>query len=106
MIDYAPIVASIDWFDCDLRGLTSADIPPVWVVLSCDKDWRRRHTTGEPPRPKFCPFCGKPLPKLVKRAKPPKQISLIVDGGNSCDTCGERLSNCACATPEQAWEPA
>ena len=53
--------------------------------------------------PKFCPFCGKALPELIKKNKPPKNVCVVTDGGYYCDTCKERLDNCKCYPPEARW---
>jgi hypothetical protein len=126
------IIAVVDWPDCDLRGETSADIPPRWAARMFEhEDWVSRHTrtmsekerkklvvkhedgsetwpnicvVDKAPDPKFCPFCGTPLPKLVKKKRPPK-VQLVEDGGYYCSTCGERIRSCECPYPEQAYEP-
>lgn len=56
------------------------------------------------PAPKFCPFCGAPLPKMKKKAELPEYVSLIQYDSDYCDTCGDRLMRCQCDPPEAAWE--
>lgn len=135
MIDFASIIAVIDWGDCDLRGETSAEMEPEWRIQTFDPYWTSRHshaTTEEErkagivierdsdgeeteyhttpfwkldprPAPKFCPFCSASVPKLVRKKRPPK-VQLVSDGGYYCDTCEQRVSECVCPYPEQAWE--
>lgn len=50
--------------------------------------------------PKFCPYCGKALPKIVKRKRVKKPVSTCTDGGYNCATCGEDFHNCECYPPE------
>jgi hypothetical protein len=64
----------------------------------------RRRWIQNRPKPKFCPYCGKKLPKMVKKDPQPERICKVTDGGNYCDTCNERLRNCYCLPPEAAWE--
>jgi hypothetical protein len=54
--------------------------------------------------PKFCPYCGKRLPKLVRKKNPPKNVCRVVDTGYYCDTCKERLMACTCYHPTALWE--
>lgn len=76
---------------------TSLKVPPVWCIMLYENN-----TTAEV---KFCPFCGKNLPKIIKKRKLPKKLVKITDGGYYCDTCGERLDQCACAGTVQAYKP-
>lgn len=56
------------------------------------------------PEPKFCPYCGTPLPKMVRKNPMPEGICRITDGGYYCDTCGKRGDNCTCLPPSAAFE--
>ena len=60
---------------------------------------------GAYPEPKFCPYCGTALPKLVRKKPMPKNICRVTDGGYYCSTCRERLDNCLCDPPASAFEP-
>lgn len=54
---------------------------------------------------RFCPGCGSAVPDLQLKARPPKKITIVVDGGYYCETCEERLMGCDCADPATLWEP-
>ena len=66
-----------------------------------DDQWHKK----VPPEPKFCPYCAAPTPKLEKAKDPPKDISVVTDGGYYCDTCQERLNACMCLPPEAVFKP-
>lgn len=75
---------------------------PVWQ-LSFRSGWKNAQQTMEPVT--FCPFCGKTLPPLVKKAQPPPHMCQEDDG--YCARCGERLGHygyCFCSYPESAFE--
>lgn len=57
------------------------------------------------PDPKYCPFCGTPVPKMVRKNPPPPNICRVTDGGYHCDICHERLDACICDPPSAAFEP-
>lgn len=57
------------------------------------------------PEPTHCPFCGTPLPKMVRKDPIPPHICRVTDGGYYCDTCKQRLNACICDPPEAAFEP-
>jgi hypothetical protein len=57
------------------------------------------------PEPKFCPFCGTRVPKMVRKDPPPTNICLVQDGGYYCSTCKERLNDCVCDPLSSAFEP-
>jgi hypothetical protein len=62
--------------------------------------------SDEKPDVKFCPYCGKPLPKMVRtKPGPDQKICKITDGGYYCDTCGERCDNCICDLAESVFVP-
>lgn len=64
-------------------------------------DW-----SDEKPDVKFCPYCGKSLPKMVRtKPGPDQKICKITDGGYYCDTCGERCDNCICDLAESVFVP-
>jgi hypothetical protein len=50
----------------------------------------------------FCPFCGSPVPEIERKPEPPK-VCVCTDDGYYCDTCGDRLGECGCPAPEEAW---
>jgi hypothetical protein len=52
---------------------------------------------------KFCPFCGKAVPEFEKNPKPPQPLCKVTDGGYRCDTCGKRLNECKCFSPDFIW---
>jgi hypothetical protein len=56
------------------------------------------------PSPKFCPYCGTPLPKLVRKDPFPEETCVVEDGGYYCSTCKERLNCCICFPSEHAWK--
>ena len=56
-----------------------------------------------PPEPKFCPYCGMPLPKMRRKNPVPENICRAGDG-YYCETCEERLDACLCDPPEAAFE--
>jgi hypothetical protein len=56
------------------------------------------------PEGRFCPFCGKPVPKMRRKNPPPAPLCVITDGGYYCDTCG-RSRDCLCLPPAAAFEP-
>lgn len=57
------------------------------------------------PEAHFCPYCGKALPKMQRKATPPLPLRVFTDGGYYCDTCGERGNGCVCFPREAAFEP-
>lgn len=69
-------------------------------------DWYRdasKDATPFVPAPTHCLFCGEKLPALVRKAIPPAPLHVWEEPGY-CKTCGERCANCACWSPEAAWE--
>jgi hypothetical protein len=57
------------------------------------------------PEPKFCPYCGTPLPRMVRKKPMPPNICRVQDGGYYCSTCRENLNGCLCDPPASAFEP-
>ena len=57
------------------------------------------------PEPKFCPYCGTPLPEMKRKSPVPKTVCRVTDGGYDCDTCKESLNTCLCDPIESAFEP-
>jgi len=53
--------------------------------------------------PKFCPFCGTPLPELVPRELAPTHEPAA--DGDYCGTCEERSSSCKCWPLACRWKP-
>jgi hypothetical protein len=52
---------------------------------------------------KFCPFCGKQLPKVKKKDVPPEEP--VYSGDDYyCDTCDKRNSECGCLPMEALFE--
>ena len=100
--NYDPDNPEADW-EPDTATLT-----PIWYVACLETFDRARFRENRDARPtnepKFCPYCGAKLPKLVRKKKPPKRLCRITDGGYYCDTCKERLDACACYPPEAGWE--
>lgn len=74
---------------------------PFWVVSGSSSltvtDIRQLEIT-------HCPGCGAKLPGIQLRDPEPSPVITIVDGGNYCDTCNERLTSCECLKPEELWE--
>jgi hypothetical protein len=57
------------------------------------------------PNLKYCPFCGKKLPKIIK--KTPEEINYPIaewSDGNYCSTCQKRICNCKCYPELSAWK--
>ncbi len=52
---------------------------------------------------KFCPYCGKSVPKTRRKKKLPAPIVKDLDG-NYCGTCKDRLMRCLCLPAEAAYE--
>lgn len=85
------------------------DVPPDWaLVVHADRD-----PDATPPAygctervalHERCPFCSADLPELRLKARPPKRITTVIDGGYYCATCAERLNCCECAPPDRLWE--
>lgn len=73
----------------------------IEIQQSGDPEWHKRR----PAEPKFCPYCATPIPKMRRMKNPPKDITVVTDGGYYCDTCQERLRCCMCLPPEAAFEP-
>lgn len=57
------------------------------------------------PSPTHCPYCGEALPEMRRKAKRPRGMCRVEDGGYYCSTCKERLNCCLCLPPEAAFEP-
>lgn len=55
------------------------------------------------PEAHFCPYCGTALPKVRRKADPPKPLR-VSGGGHYCDTCEKRLGGCMCLPPAAAFE--
>jgi hypothetical protein len=69
-----------------------------------NRDWSGWY--DKKPDVKFCTYCGKELPKMVRtKPRPERKVCKITDGGYYCDTCGERLMNCECDLPSSVFEP-
>lgn len=90
------------------------DEKPVWLLRLASNDNYDVEIRAEdrnlhdvfPPAPVACPFCGKHVPWIVKRANPPSPLADDDDSGY-CATCRERLGRtgyCACWPPWMAWE--
>lgn len=103
-IDYPTIICKADCADetgeVSVRWLTSMHDVEIFYIKQ-----RERGETGwnNIPEPKFCTYCGEPVPKLVKKKNPPSHC-VYTDGGYYCNNCGERLQCCSCLPPEAAWE--
>lgn len=55
------------------------------------------HSPFRVPTPTCCPFCGTPLPKLVRVDPEPPGLEKVTDGGYYCDNCQERCGlGCHC----------
>jgi hypothetical protein len=104
-------------FDIDTGFLTN---PKDYDSDKVDGDWRvhsssellkwfmdgtQRYYINRPPA-RFCPYCGEPLPKMVrKKEPPPPPVRRIIGDSGYCETCKERLQACICDPPEVAFEP-
>lgn len=56
------------------------------------------------PLPTVCPFCARPLPKMV-RTTIDAPVQTVEDGGYYCSTCQERLMCCKCLPMTANWKP-
>lgn len=79
---------------------------PVFIDLNEDPNDRGSAWYRAMPKAAFCTFCGAALPKMVRKADPPKPLCKIEDGGYYCSTCRERGQSCLCLPPSAAFEPA
>ncbi len=91
------------------------------VYLAISVEWRQGNRNAKPVwciaganiwggleavRADFCPFCGAPLPEIVRVPVGRRKFATCSDGGYYCDTCGERLRACECFPPTHQWGPA
>ena len=82
-----------------------------WHIRVSEKFWYDFHVGDLDaymlgmPEPEYCPFCGTPVPKMVRKNPPPPHICKVTDGGYYCDTCTERLDGCICDPSAAAFEP-
>jgi len=61
---------------------------------------------GDPyPETKFCPYCGKDLPKMRRKDPPPERLCRLVNGSYYCSTCGDHFVKCLCDPLASAFEP-
>ena len=60
---------------------------------------------GEIAVPKYCPYCGKALPKMQRKIPVPATVCRVKDGGYYCATCHQRLQACLCDPLGSAFEP-
>ena len=89
--EHAALFLSLDIYEGEKK--------PKWVVRVYDKKYHCDNVIEA----KFCPFCSKPVTKIVpSRIK--EKIMKVTDGGYYCDTCKDRISNCQCLPPEFAWK--
>ena len=107
-------------FDIDSGLDTKFCVPDDYDSDKVDGDWRvhpsqelssrfmdgtQRYYLDRPPA-RFCPYCGEPLPKMVrKRVPPPPPVCRIIGDSGHCETCKERLHACICDPPEVWFEP-
>lgn len=75
------------------------ETPPTWQLILKDQVGNTEVATIL-----CCPFCGTPVPPIRLRARPPKAVCLVIDGGYYCATCEKRLNECRCANPARLWE--
>lgn len=62
---------------------------------------QKGHMSSEDIR--YCVFCGKDLPKLVKKASPPAHLGHLEDT-HRCRVCNGDGYYCKCSFPQSAWE--
>ena len=105
---YPVITFYVDWDDETSSNVGegywyahSDESDASFEIIRRDKDYYAEHK----PDPKFCPFCGASLPKMVRKNPMPENIRVIEDGGYYCGTCEERLDGCLCDPSESAFEP-
>jgi hypothetical protein len=55
------------------------------------------------PEPRFCPYCGVPLPKM-RRKVPAPRVARHEGESEICSTCDKRWHSCLCDPPEAAFE--
>lgn len=99
--EYPAITFSVDYDKDPVEG--------KWYISTnehlCSRlSIRNRFFYENRPAPKFCPYCGTPLPEMIRKDPVPENICVITDGGYYCDTCEERLSSCKCLAPSSAFE--
>jgi len=104
--DYPAVFFKIDYRNKEGKNSLEAaggwhiEIPQVY-----DRDfYRTREWFANLPSPKFCPFCGTPLPKMRRKDPVPEFIATYDYDADYCNTCGERCMCCQCDPPEAAWE--
>jgi hypothetical protein len=107
-------------FYVNVYGEDSSEVEGHWELKTHEKLVRLREGAGRarmalegrhvdriftsPPEPKFCPYCGAPLPKMRRKNPAPENVCRVEDGGYHCSTCKERLHACLCDPPETAFE--
>jgi hypothetical protein len=76
--------------------------PPHWSanVPSFFSKHKKAAWWDKMPHPKYCCFCGKKLPEMVKN----KDLEVASNDDDYCGTCGERNRNCLCLPPSAAYE--
>lgn len=101
------VVISIRWWSdpssaCWQLRLAPATLQSMTLYWE-ERAWLEKHGL-EPfaPPPSHCPFCGRPLPSIVRRAVPPSPLQRWSERFDRCETCGEE--DCTCWSPEHAFE--
>lgn len=107
-------------FEVDSGLDTKFYVPESYDSDAAEGDWRvhassellkwfmdgtPRYYIDRPPA-RFCPYCGEPLPKMVRsKVAPPPPVRRVIGDSDYCATCKERLQACICDPPEVAFEP-
>lgn len=84
------------------------ETPPTWTMQRSLSPFETDGTNiakWKMVTPKFCPFCSKALPAIIKKKMGRSKVCRVTDGGDYCNTCKERCTNCTCLRPEKAWKP-
>lgn len=99
MRDFPAVYMHLPWNeDDDCYGSEN----PEWrLVLPEHAPVKERYSTNRP-APRYCPYCGKRLPKFVKRTDDLPQ-PMMKHGPHYCETCNERNNECTCHPHEVAW---
>jgi hypothetical protein len=100
------VIFSVDPGDCDsntVDGHWRIDVNKISDDLRYRSPDRWKGNSEIAPRPNFCPYCSKALPKMVRKKEALPHVCHIIDG-YYCNTCGERLQFCYCDPPEFAFE--
>lgn len=113
---YPAVTFQVDFQDPDEDAEFDEEKPPFtgkgrWYVILSDTFKQERAAQYEDyyrtphPEPKFCPYCGAGLPKMVLKDPVPETVCRVLDGGYYCSTCRDRLNECVCDPPSSAFEP-